>query len=640
MYARVNRQPKAPKPRKSESKKWVAPVAGWVANRALSDPSSIEGQGAAILDNFYPRATSVALRRGKRRYCMLGDGSLPARSVFTYKNGINKKLFAANDTTIYDITDVEFAEDAVIVDGNGDLIGDGNGNWFGWSSTQFLASVSNFTNGEWSVVQFATTGGVYLVGVNGADTGFVYDGELFYPYVEGGVWKLSYDNETDPFTVGDVVTGGTSGATGTIWQIVGTGTNEGTLILTDVTGDFEDNEALTDTDGGAADAVGTQENAVPGIEFPNGLTSADMIFVWVYRSRLFFVERDSMNAHYLPTDNIGGTATAYPFAGIFGLGGSLLFGAAWSLDQAGVSGLSEQCVFVSDQGEVAVFQGTNPSEAGTWNKVGIYRIGTPFGRRAFTRGGGDLAIATTVGLVPLSKAISLDVTALNVATVSYKIADAWEQAKQQRGATNWVCHIWAEGKMALIAPPSSVGAGEPEVFVSNTETGAWGRFTGWNALCMETFEGRLYIGSPDGKVFIANEGGLDDGAPYSGAAMPLFEDFGNPGALKIPTLVRARVRSNVAIGDQVDAKGDFDMDLPPPPDATAPGESSTWGAGIWGKSQWGGTRPNVISEEWRSAGGDGYSISALYQVTSGALAPLDAELIDIQLLYQTAEVLT
>src|SRR3546814_3635141 len=82
------------------------------------------------------------------------------------------------------------------------------------------------------------------------------------------------------------------------------------------------------------------------------------------------------------------------------------------------SGLSEQNIFVSTEGEVAVYQGSDPGEAATWSKVGVYRIGKPLGARAHFRGGGDIAIATSVGLVPLSKAISLDVTSLNVATVS------------------------------------------------------------------------------------------------------------------------------------------------------------------------------------------------------------------------------
>src|SRR3546814_7728597 len=85
----------------------------------------------------------------------------------------------------------------------------------------------------------------------------------------------------------------------------------------------------------------------------------------------------------------------------------------------------------------------------------------PVGARAHFRGGGDIAIATSVGLVPLSKAISLDVTSLNVATVSYKITDAWSEAVTSRGMDEWQCAVWPEQKMAVISPPNPIGADYP-----------------------------------------------------------------------------------------------------------------------------------------------------------------------------------
>src|SRR3546814_4172668 len=80
--------------------------------------------------------TSVMLRRGKRRHCTLGDGTQDTTALFAYKDGQNRKLFGATSTTIYDITDVEFATDAEIATEDGDLIGDGNGNVFGWRSEE------------------------------------------------------------------------------------------------------------------------------------------------------------------------------------------------------------------------------------------------------------------------------------------------------------------------------------------------------------------------------------------------------------------------------------------------------------------------------------------------------------------------
>lgn len=640
MYARSPVQPK--KPRASEFKKFSAPIRGWVANRALADPQSVvQGQGAAILDNFFPKASSVILRRGKQAHATLEDTALDVTALFTYRNGGNEKLFGANENVIYDLTSVPFSEDAEVTTGEGDLIDLGDGDWLGWSSTVGLDVMSGFTGGDWIVAQFAATGTVYLVGVNGVDPGFLFDGVMFYPYVAGGVTRLDYDGEVTPFEVGETITGGTSAATGIVWKVVDQGSGAGYLLLTDVTGTFEDDETLTGSVGEAT-ADGVAALAAPGPAFPDGLTSADMAYVWVYKNRLFFAQKDSMQALYaINVDSVGGDFDVFPLAGVFGQGGNLLFGSAWSLESSGDGGLSEQCVFVSSIGEVAVYQGNDPGgDLASWSKVGTYRVGTPLGRRAFLRGGGDIAIATSVGLVPLSKAISLDITALNVATVSYPIADAWTDAITQRGSDGWQCEVWSEAKMAVISPPDLVGSSFPVLFISNTETGAWARYTGWRALCMEVFQGRLYFGSPGGLVYIANVSGNDHGETFSGAVAPLFEDMGSPGSAKIGKVARVRARANADVEDQVDMLADFDINLPPAPNATALQGENLWGTAVWGSSVWGEATPSKINQRWASIGGIGYSLAPCYQVTSGAVGPLDVEVLDLELTYTTAEVVT
>lgn len=74
---------------------------------------------------------------------------------------------------------------------------------------------------------------------------------------------LQYDTQTGNYTLGNVVTGSVSGATGRIIADVDGGTS-GTLTLQDVTGTFVDNETLTDGAGGSALVNGTQtlSNAV------------------------------------------------------------------------------------------------------------------------------------------------------------------------------------------------------------------------------------------------------------------------------------------------------------------------------------------------------------------------------------------
>ena len=613
---------------------WPAPVAGWVSNRALSNPNSIEGPGAAVLDNFFPQSTGVALRSGKARYATLEDEALGVEALFTYNNGMNEKLFGANATTIYDLTNISFPQPQDISTYDGDLLGDGDGNTFGWNSTQGMAVADGYTSGDWTVIQFATTGGIYLIGVNGVDLGFIFDGTRLFPITANGVSRLEFTAETAPFTVGETVTGGTSGATATIQQA-----ESGILFLVDLTGTFTDGETITDPLGGSATASGSNAIEAPGIDF-GSITSADMSFVWAYKQRLYFCQRNSLSAWYLSVDSVGGSATEFPLGGVMSNGGSLLFGQRWSLESGDSGGLSEQNIFVSTEGEVAIYQGASPDEAGTWQIVGLYRIGAPLGKRAYIRGGGDLAIATTVGLVPLSKAISLDVTALNVASVSYKIADAWSDAVRLRGEQNWQAMVWPEKKMAIVAPPDMVGSSSPIMFVSNTETGGWGRYTNWLGLSMAVFRGNLYFGSNNGRVFQAETGGLDDGETYSGAVVPLFDDMGFGAGIKVGKAVRATVRSSAKIKDTSGILTDYRVDLPAAPDAAAIAASNEWGSGQWGVSRWDATALDIITQEWRSGGGVGYSIAPWYQITSGSPAALNVELIDFETLHTVGEAVT
>lgn len=67
---------------------------------------------------------------------------------------------------------------------------------------------------------------------------------------------LAYDTQTANFTVGDLLTGATSGATARILADSDSGAT-GTLTLRDIDGEFEDNEIITDESTGSATVNGT-----------------------------------------------------------------------------------------------------------------------------------------------------------------------------------------------------------------------------------------------------------------------------------------------------------------------------------------------------------------------------------------------
>lgn len=73
--------------------------------------------------------------------------------------------------------------------------------------------------------------------------------------------RLDYDGQTVNFTIGETVTGGTSGATGVV-QIDTDAGATGTLVLSSVTGTFQDDEALTGSSTGVAVVDGVLQNTV------------------------------------------------------------------------------------------------------------------------------------------------------------------------------------------------------------------------------------------------------------------------------------------------------------------------------------------------------------------------------------------
>lgn len=524
------------KPRTAQVKSWPSPRSGWISNRNLAQPGARgpDGtpiSGAQILDNFFPTATTARLRRGYDEYADITGGTIG--SMFAYLNGNNRKIFAADNDKIVDVTTVTVTDE-----------------------------VTGLTSSDWISTQFATAGGVFLRLVNGEDTPLVYDGAAF--------------------------------------------------------------------------------STAPALTFaaPDGALTPDILnFVWAFANRLFFVEKESLNAWYLGAGEIGGELTKFPLSGVFERGGSLLFGTIWSNDSGNQGGLSEQCVFVSTEGEVAVYQGSNPGDANDWRKVGVYRIGRPLGKRAWFRAGGDVVIATTVGLISLASAVSKDFAALAPTAVSYPIEDAWNDAVHARGEGGWQCEVWAAQQMALVIPPYLYSL-EKEIFVVNLRTGAWCRFTGWDMRSVVVFEDRMFFGSVEGRINEALTTGYDKETPYTGVYVPLFEDLGTPANKKIVRLARATFRARpdglVLLGMHVD----FRVELPVAPDTSPVQQRNEWGSAIWGSSTWGEGSDLETIENWQSVAAAGYAIAPSLQVTSGDLVPLDVEIVRIDATYTVGGIVT
>lgn len=380
---------------------------------------------------------------------------------------------------------------------------------------------------------------------------------------------------------------------------------------------------------------GSTWTAIDGASTPaiTGVTTSNLSQVWSYANRLFFVEKNTMKAWYLAVDSIGGAATAFSLAGVFTKGGSLLFGAKWSLDAG--NGLDDKCVFVSTEGEVAIYQGTNPGSATDWSLAGLYQMPKPIGNKGYENAGGDLLIATEVGLIPISAAIQNDLGALGSKSVSKPIAPYW--ARQVLSLpTGWEM-IKAQSKgLLLISQPDTSGITKTALAV-NLLTGAWSRVTGWDTQCLGVFNDLPFFGAADGCIYLMDSNGSDAGAIYTASYLGQSEDMGVPAQKKTVLQMRPMFQTASPIAPQVNALVDFNENLPTPPSSVSNYTVDNWDEGDWDIATWDSASTISNQANWTSIGVTGAMIAPLLQLSFGISPTPDVELASIDVTFRVGE---
>jgi hypothetical protein len=396
----------------------------------------------------------------------------------------------------------------------------------------------------------------------------------------------------------------------------------------------------------------TLDTASDGVSFITGPATAPaaiqngqgLTYVWKYRSRLFFIQGGTMNAWCLPINAVGGELVYIPLSGAAKRGGSLLFGASWSVDSGDNS--DDKCCFFTDQGEVVVFTGTDPSAAANWSQHGRYDISKPLGKNGHQQLGGDVLVATIDGIVPLSAAVQKDVSALSLAAITYNIEPMWMRELKLKDTIPWTIAKWDEGDAMFVTFPGGGSYGKQTVGVSNLHTGAWSRYVGIDAMCFMKLNGSLFFGTQDGKIQQFESGGFDDGH-WDEA---LHKNVGNTYGCRIVggwemfqtppnqvTWFQARAAFFSAAREpfepQLTATTDYELRIPPFPNAGPdPGVQDVWDQGLWDQALWDQPSASVApvrNTMWASIGETGFSHAPIIQVTIGQQIKPNVELISI-----------
>lgn len=357
---------------------------------------------------------------------------------------------------------------------------------------------------------------------------------------------------------------------------------------------------------------GTSWITITGASTPaiTGLTTSGIVSATVHMRRMWLVQVESMKAWYLPVDAVGGAAASLDLSGIAKRGGYIMAIESWSMD--GGDGMNDYWAAITSEGEVVVYQGSDPSSANTWALVGVWYLGEPIGRRCMLKFGGDVLLILAQGVIPLSKLImskaldnksaitDLIAPSMLSAALSYKTNFGWE-----------LTHYTSEN-MLLLNVPVNEGLHQQQ-YVMNVITGAWCRFTGYEVNCMTVMGGELYAGR-NGAVSKLWSTHYDNGVDITGELKSAFNYFGST-SIKSFKMIRPIVATNgspeLAAGMNVDYENTDNT-------ATATYSGTTlakWGISLWGIGLWASGLP--VLRNWIELSKEGICGSSHIVVTAG-----------------------
>ncbi|CAB4146518.1 hypothetical protein UFOVP1157_5 [uncultured Caudovirales phage] len=310
-----------------------------------------------------------------------------------------------------------------------------------------------------------------------------------------------------------------------------------------------------------------------------GFTASEAIHVNTHKKRLWLIPANSTTAYYLATDAIAGAATSFALGSLFTRGGYLMAMSTWTRD--GGAGSDDYAVFISSEGQVAIYQGTDPASSTTWSLVGVFDTPPPIGRRCFFRWGADLGLITLQGVYPLSQLLAVDQSQANRVSLTENIARAFSDAHRLYGANwGWEGCVYPKGTRLIVNIPTNENATAVQ-YVMNTLTGAWCEYDAHHANCWIVYNEAVYFGGMDGAVYKADSGALDYDRPIVAVGQAAYSALGTP-KLKAWKMIRPLITASGAFRPGIGVSTDFtETDTLSDSDVSISGSISVFGTAVF-----------------------------------------------------------
>lgn len=345
-----------------------------------------------------------------------------------------------------------------------------------------------------------------------------------------------------------------------------------------------------------------------------GVTLTNLVDVKSFKSRLYFVEKDSQSVWYGGVDSITGALTEFDASGGIKHGGTINSINVITAD--GGTGGDDLFVIFMSSGEVVIYGGSYPGDSG-WGLVGSFLIGAPVGRRNSQQVGGDVVAITMDGFVPLTSVLPFGRARDQKAILSDKIRGTVSDALDSfRNNPGWQCVFYPLGEMLIFNVPVVAGSTYHQ-YVMNLNTSAWCTFSGIDGHCWAVLDDAIYFGGTDGKVYQADTGTSDNGSQIVAEGATAWNYFGHRDRNKLFGMARPIFRSDGDASMTLILNTDFNEEPPTNTPSSPVFDAAIWDEAIWDDDIWAGGL--TVNAGWQSVSGIGYVASLRLRVATDAV---------------------
>lgn len=303
-----------------------------------------------------------------------------------------------------------------------------------------------------------------------------------------------------------------------------------------------------------------------------------------HKNRVWLYNINTATAYYLPTGAVSGAVTAFSLGQVATKGGGIISMQTWTMD-GGDGGTDDVAVFITTNGQVIIYSGSDPSSRNTWQLVGVFNIAKPAAQptdlssidisisgqaknSVGVKYGADVLMLMQDGVTSAQRVLHPQ----DLGSADYSISSKIRPliAEQIRTQASLYTKLLPFEKLNqlfvnIVTAVTTSGGGAAVInktytsvqYVMNTETGAWHKFDSMNMKDAIVHAGSLYF--TDGAYTLKKYDGTatsDAGSAITFECRQAYSYFDYPDN-KLATLLQPMMRWTGNFSLTVQADADF-----------------------------------------------------------------------------------